>query len=221
MIRTPHVSLDFKNLSVASKAVFGGNVVTKMTENAAIFVNPDVPLATLSATNQRLSEAAQAATSGDKQKTAALREAEKVWDSTFNTQADYVDRIAGGNENTIFLAGFNPTKSVIQPVTLPSTPVIKDLYNNALQGSIHIELNAMERGVYYLFFVSNSNVAPTFANNQFHVEDNPQVIAFITETHRKVDFYNLPSRATVYVSVVAHNSLGFGIPSSPVAINTL
>ncbi len=58
-------------------------------------------------------------------------------------------------------------------------------------------------------------------NNEFSFTANPNVVAFISDAHRKIDFNNLPSGATLYLSVAAQNNAGTGVPSAPVAIKTL
>lgn len=73
-----------------------------MLANAATFGTPDVPVATLLTINTALFDAAEEAKSGDFQKVAAMHEAEKVWDTTFTTEAGYVDRIANGVDQLFY-----------------------------------------------------------------------------------------------------------------------
>ena len=90
MIRKPSVSLEFKTFSIPEEIVFGQNVIDQMTANVAIFPTPDVPLVTLQTVNDDLSTTAHEAESGDHSKVAAMYAADKVWVTTFGTQADYV-----------------------------------------------------------------------------------------------------------------------------------
>lgn len=221
MIRTQHVGLDFKRLSIPEKIVFGNNVNKQMGANVATFATPDIPLATMTTKNQTLSDTAQAAELGDRQKVSVMHKAEKDWDTSFGKQAKYVDRIANGVEDTILLAGFNATVSETVPATAPETLTVKKIAANPLAGSIHVELDVASKATGFVYMMSSTNVPPTFADEQFNITSNTQLVAFLIETHRKVDFYNLPSRATVYLTVVGFNSAGFGIPSAPIAINTL
>lgn len=221
MERTPSVSLEFKRLSIPEKAVFGQNVFDQMTENAATFPTPDVALATLQSKNDTLSDTAEAAEGGDHAKVAAMHNAEKDWDTTFDTEAYYVDRIANGDEATILLSGFHATKSETSPATIPVVPEVKEPKVNPLPGSIHVEVE-YEKGVKnLLYFVSTTNTPVNLDGNKFSMAQNPDVIAFVTDNHRKVDINDLTSGTTLYVSVAAQNTAGIGAPSSPIAIKTL
>lgn len=46
-------------------------------------------------------------------------------------------------------------------------------------------------------------------------------VNFISDAHRRVDFYNLASRTDIFLSVAAQNSAGISVPSVPIAIRTL
>ncbi|MFC2093578.1 hypothetical protein ACFLSV_06730 [Bacteroidota bacterium] len=221
MIRIPSVSLDFKRLSIPEKTVFGQNVFEQMTANAAIFVTPDVALATLQSKNDTLADTAEAAEGGDHAKVAAMHAAEKDWDTTFSTEADYVDRIANGNETIILQSGFHATKSETTPASIPDVPDVKEPKVNPLPGSIHVEVEYHQGVKNYLYFVSTSNTPINLENNEFSLAKNPDVVGFISDNHRKVDFNDLTSGATLYLSVAAQNTAGTGAPSSPIAIKTL
>ena len=221
MERTPSVSMAFKRLSIPEKIVFGQNVTDKMIENAATFTNPDLATATLQSTNDNLSGKAEAAESGDHQKVAAMHAAEKDWDTTFGTEAEYVDRIANGNEEIILLSGFQATKSETSPASISDAPVVKELKVNPLPGSVHVEVE-YEQGVKnYLYFLSSADTPIDLENNEFSFSKNPAVVGFISDKHRKVDFNNLPSGTTLYLSVIAQNNAGSSDPSANMAIKTL
>lgn len=221
MERTPSVSLAFKQLSIPEKIVFGQNVHDQLTANAAIFVTPDVPLATLQTKNDTLSDTAEAAEGGDHAKVAAMHEAERDWDTTFDTEANYVDRVANGNETIILQSGYSATKSETSPATIPEVPEVKEPKVNPAPGSIHAEVEFQQGVKNYLYFVSTSNTPINLENNEFSLTQNPDVVGFISDNHRKVDFNNLASGATLYLSVAAQNTAGIGAPSSPIAIKTL
>jgi hypothetical protein len=221
MIRTPSVSLEFKQLTIPEKTVFGQNVIDQLTANAVIFVTPDVPLATLQSKNDTLSDTAEAAEGGDHSKVSAMHEAERDWDTTFGTEADYVDRIANGNETIILQSGYSATKSETTPASIPDVPEVKEPKVNPLPGSIHVEAEYKQGVKNLLYFVSTSNTPINLENNEFSLTQNPDVVGFISDNHRKVDFNNLTSGATLYLSVAAQNTAGTGAPSSPVAIKTL
>ena len=221
MIRTPSVSMDFKRLSIPEEIVFGQNVIDQMTANAAIFVTPDIPLATLQTVNDDLATAAHEAEGGEHAKVAAMREADKIWDTTFGTQADYVDRIANGNETIILKSGYNATKSETTPASIPNAPVVKEAKVNALPGSVHVEVEYQQGVKNYLYFFSSTDAPINLERYEFSLAQNPYVIGFISDNHRKVDFNNLTSAVSLFLSVAAQNSAGVSEPSSPMSIKTL
>ena len=221
MERTPSVSLAFKKLSIPEKGVFGQSVADGLTANAVIYITPDVPIATLQSTNDTLLDTANAAESGDHAKVAAMHAAEKLWDTTFETEAHYVDRIANGDEATILLSGFQATKSETTPATIPGVPEVKEPKVNPIHGSIHVEVEYNQGVKNYLYFVSTSNTQVNLDGHKFTVAQNPDVIAFVTDSHRKVDINDLPSGTELFLSVAAQNTAGIGAPSSPIAIKTL
>ena len=221
MIRKPSVSLEFKTLSIPEEIVFGQNVHDQMLANALVFPTPDVPLATLLSVNGDLATAANEAEGGDHAKVAAMHAADKVWDTTFGTQADYVDRISNGNETIILQSGFSATKSETTPASIPNAPVVTEAKVNALPGSVHVEVEYQQGVKNYLYFFSSTDSPIIFENHEFPFAQNPGVVAFISDNHRKVDFNNLTSGATLYLSVAAQNTAGISIPSSSMAIKTL
>ena len=221
MIRKPSVSLDFKSLSIPEEIVFGQNVCDKMLANVLIFPTPDVPIATLQSVNDDLATAAHEAESGDHSKVAAMYDADKIWDTTFGTQADYVDRIANGSETIILQSGFHATKSETTPAAIPSALTVTEAKVNPLPGSVHVEVGFQQGVRNYLYFFSSSNTPINFENDEFSFAQNPDVVAFISNSHRKVDFNNLTSSVTLYLSVAAQNTAGIGVPTSPMAIKTL
>ncbi len=221
MIRTPSVSLLFKQLTIPEKVIFGQNVHDQITLNAAIFVTPDVDLVTLQTLNDTLSNTADSAEGGGHANVAAMHEAERDWDTSFDTEAHYVDRIANGNETIILKSGFHATKSETTPASIPGVPDVKEPKVNPLPGSIHVEVEHQQGVKHYLYFVSTSNTPINLENNEFSLAQNPDVVGFISDNHRKVDFNNLSSGTTLYLSVFAQNTAGTGAPSSPIAIKTL
>ena len=221
MIRKPAVSMDFKKLSIPEEIVFGQNVCDQMLANALIFPTPDVPIATLQTVNDDLATTAHEAEGGDHSKVAAMYAADKVWDTTFGTQADYVDRIANGSETIILQSGFHATKSETTPASIPSTPVVTEAKVNALPGSVHVEVEFQQGVKNYLYFFSSADTPIILENDELSLAQNPGVVGVISNSHRKVDFYNLPSGATLYLSVAAQNIAGISIPSSTMAIKTL
>ena len=63
--------------------------------------------------------------------------------------------------------------------------------------------------------------AIVLANGQYSVLNNANVISILNETHRKVDFSNLPSGQNLYLTIIAFNSAGAGAANAPVVFKTL
>jgi hypothetical protein len=221
MTRKPSVSFEFKRLTIPEKVIFGQNVHDQLTANAAIFTTPDVDLVTLQTKIGTLTSTADAAESGDHAKVAEMYEAERDWDTTFDTEAHYVDRIANGNETIILKSGFTATKSETTPATIPLVPEVKEPKINPVPGSIHVEVEYKQGVKNYLYFISTSNTPVNLDGNKFSFAQNPDVVVFISDHHRKVDINDLASGTTLYLSVFAQNTAGTGAPSSPIVIKTL
>lgn len=221
MTRTPNVSYDFKRLTIPKKIVFGNNVSEKIATNIATFANPDVPTNLLDNKVKTLADAAKEAKSGDHQKVVAMHDAEKALETTLETEADYVDRIANGDTATILLAGFNATASQTQPAAKPGVVTGIKITVSQMQGAIHVESDPNKNIWAYLYFVSTTPNAIVFDGNQFSMQKNPAVISFITDTHRKVDFTNLPGGQPLYLTVIAMNAVGMGDYAAPVTFRTL
>jgi hypothetical protein len=104
-----HVVLDFLRLSVIEKVGFGNSVVSSMT-GSPVFINPDVPLATVITKNDLLESRFEASQKGGREETKLMHQAEDEWDEVMRKTALYVDRIADGDGALILNAGFNLAK---------------------------------------------------------------------------------------------------------------
>lgn len=221
MIRPSHCSLAFKDLPIAAKTLFGPGVYNGIGNNSKVFANPTVQPADLQAANDDLISKAQLAAGGDHGLVAAMHDSENAWEVIYGSAALFVDTVAQGTEATIRLGGFEPTDTEIPDVTNPLAATIKVLKVNAALGSFHVELFSMMHVAGFLYIVSTTAAVPVFVNNQFLLSANPTVIAMIADTHRKVDFYNLPASQTFYLSIVAFNTAGMGAVTQPVLIKVL
>jgi len=92
---------------------------------------------------------------------------------------------------------------------------------NAAPGSVHVEVKFQHGVKNLLYFFSQTNTPIIFENGEFSFVANPTVVSFISDTHRKVDFNNLPSGANLFLSIAAQNNAGTSVPSAPIAIKTL
>ncbi len=222
MERQPHVSLEFKRLGVAEKTVFGKNVYEQMLGNVGTFGTPDVPLDDMLATNTALFDAAEAAKTGDFAKIAAMNTAEKIWDTTYTTQAHYVDRKANGQLDIITLAGFKGTKSETKPSQKCAAATgIKAIANLTTPGAAHIECDPIQGATAYVFIISTDQANLNFKNSQMDMSKNPSVIIALVDTHRKVDFVELPSGGNLWVRIIGVNNKGLGEMSQPLGFKVL
>lgn len=103
------VLLDFIKLSVVEKINFYNNVIDKMTNNPK-FTTPDVPLADLRTKVDQFEAAQLEAIDGGRVAKVKMRQIELEADELFRKQADYVNRIANGDEATILSSGFHCSK---------------------------------------------------------------------------------------------------------------
>jgi len=222
MERKPHVSLEFKRLSIPEKTVFGKNVYEQMLANAATFDNPDVKLDDLLAINTALFDAAEAAKTGDFAKVAAMHTAEKTWDATYTTEAHYVDRKANGQKDTILLSGFKATTSETKPAQKCAAATgIKAQANLTTAGAVHIECDVIPGAVAYVYIISTDQANLNFKNNQMDMGKNPSVVIAMVDTHRKVDFQELPGGTPLWLRIIGVNSVGLGEVSQPVGFKVL
>jgi hypothetical protein len=221
MVRTSSVARDFKKLPIPAKIVFANNVSQLMTTNSAKFNNPDVAILTLNGIITGLSKAAQEAESGDHQKVVAMHSAEKKLETALETEADYVDRISNGDVPTILLSGFKATASQTLPSVAPDAVTGIKITSSQQQGAIHVESDPNKNIWAYMYFVSTTANAIVMDGNQFNMQKNPAVISFITDTHRKIDFTNLPSGQSLCLTIIGINAAGIGAPTAPVTFRTL
>jgi hypothetical protein len=218
MIRKSSVSRSFKDLSIPEKLVFGASVASGIQNNPLVFATPDVPVADLLTINGTLTSDAQAAGSGDHQKISAMHETEKIWETTYDSEADYVDRIANNVISIIELSNYEPTASETRPSANPDSPVIKNAEGNKIPGNIQVGVQRDDNAKHYLYIISSSNALPVLTNNQLLFANNPTVLAIISDSHRKINFYNLPSRTDVYLTIIAFNSVGASASTTPLSL---
>jgi hypothetical protein len=217
---TAHVSRDFKQLTIPAKIAFGGTVVQDLQTNAAKFQNPKISPASLATTNATLNSAYLAARTGDHAAVAAEHTAEAEWDAQYEIEAAYVDSVALGSAETIFLAGYYPTKTGGTPPALPLAPTIKKIITNQQPGSIQVEL-AVQRNVQFILIVSSDASVPIFTNGQYSIASNPKALVVLFDSGRKTDITGLPSHASLFVTALAVNNTGFGPACPAMAANTL
>lgn len=219
--RTPHVSKAFKKLRIADKIVFGENVHDRMSSNDKLFATPKVPLTSIKTYTDDLKTAAAKAESGAHLDHLTLVTAEKNWDNGFDLQAEYVDGVANGDTTIIEKSGFESTKSVIVPTTVPGVVAIKSIGSKGQEQHIYIDLEGDENERNYIVVFSSDAKLPVITNGLFLIANNPSAVAVFVEKHVKMDVHGLPSGANLFVSIVAYNHKGFGVFSQPVSVKVL
>ena len=222
MERKPHVSLEFKRLSIPEKTVFGKNVYEQMLGNVGTFDNPDVKLDDLLEFNKVLFDAAEAAKTGDFAKVAAMHTAEKAWDAAYTTEAHYVDRKAHGQKDIILLSGFKATTSETKPAQKCAAATgIKAQANLTTAGAVHIECDVIHGATAYIYIITSDQGNLNFKNNQIDLSKNPNMVMAMVDTHRKVDFQELPGGTPLWLRIVGVNSVGLGEMSQPLGFKVL
>jgi hypothetical protein len=103
------IVLDFLKLTVSQKIEFYKNVYNKMNGNT-MFATPDVPNAQVNTATLTLETDYTASLGGGHALVAKMHQSEKACDDLMRKQANYVDRIANGNEAIILSAGFHVSK---------------------------------------------------------------------------------------------------------------
>ena len=139
------VLLDFIRFSIPIKIVKGRNIVVGLTGNTK-FPTPDVALTVITEATDTLENSYIAAQSGRPEDTAKMHQDEKAWDILMRKEAQYVDRIADGDEAAILSSGFNITK---QP-----TPALRPefgVHAGRIPGSVLLRRKAFPGAKAYLW----------------------------------------------------------------------
>ena len=108
-MKKDRIVLDFVRIPVSQQTEFGKGVISKMKNNPK-FTNPDVSVDELEAKNTLLETRSVAALGGGKEPTALLHQTADEWVDMMRKMANYVNRIADGDDTVILSAGFNLAK---------------------------------------------------------------------------------------------------------------
>ena len=123
--------LDFTKFSLAEKIIFFRNVIDKLTDNP-FFPNPDIPLTELQALVDDFEAAMLATKDGSHTAVSAMHDKEKIIDHNFHLMANYVDKIADGDETQVLSSGFHGSKQP-NPRQKPILEAIKGLRSGSLK----------------------------------------------------------------------------------------
>jgi len=133
------VVLDFLRLTVTKLIEFARNTVNKMSESSA-FSSPDVDLTIITNAADDLEEKYNESQGGGKQQTADMHQALKTLTDLLRKQAQYVDRVADGNEAVILSSGFSTSK---QPS--PANHPVFSVTNGEKEGEIILKHKAVDQ----------------------------------------------------------------------------
>ena len=212
MERKAKVSLEFTELAPTQKGMFGDNVIAEMTEHSGTFDKPDIPIADLTTVNNDLKLKTQQAMSGDKVKIEAREEAEKVWDDKFRKQAAYVQRIANGSKLIIAESGYLATDTDVHPVAVPAQAVIDAWANKGKGSGIYVEMKPLADCRGFVFVIASQPITnfASIKGDVVKLKEAGAVVDVKFTTKRKVDFDELNSGQTYFVSAFGFNAAGVG-----------
>jgi hypothetical protein len=144
-MKKDRIVFDFIKLTSAEKVAKGRSVEKEMTGNPS-FVTPDVPMVQLHDATDVLETRIIAASTGGKEETALLHQAEEKWDDEMRLLARYVERIADGNGAIMLSAGFNLAK---QPIPAQRPEFSVELGEKS--GSVILRRQAVEGAKSYIW----------------------------------------------------------------------
>ena len=212
MERTAKVSFGFMVYSPTKKGVFGDNVIAGLTEHAADFPNPDVPMQELTDANNALKLKTQQALSGDKVKIAERNAAEEVWEDKYRKQGEYVQRIANGNKVLIAKSGYHTTDTEVGPVGIPGQAQVDAWANRGRGSGIHAEMEPLDGCKGFVFIISTTLPNKTLVvkgQKLINKGGEGEMYAVFT-TKRKVEFDELNSGQLYYITAFGFNASGVG-----------
>ena len=118
-MKKKHVVFNFIRYNYSQKVEKGRNVAARIKANPTKFTDPDVTAEQIEIKTEELEECRIAALNGGREATALLRQKAQEWDDMMRTVANYVDRIADGDDAVILGAGFDLEKQpepAVRPV---------------------------------------------------------------------------------------------------------
>jgi len=192
--------------------MFGDNVIAEMTEHSVTFDKPDIPIADLTTVNDDLKTKTQQALSGDKVKIEAREEAEKVWEDKFRKEAAYVQRIANGSKLIIAESGYHATDTEVHPVAAPGQAQLDAWANKGKGSGIHAEIKPLADCRGFVFVLASKPITDfaVVKGDMVKLKDASYIADVKFTTKRKVDFEDLNSGQTYYVTAFGFNATGVG-----------
>lgn len=219
---TCKASMAFKKLRAADKVSFGTNVINSLTPPLAPVLlkkvakgesetDLPVPLAQLTEINEDLRAAVSDSLTGNHTARASLKNALIAWDNAFGLTANYISRIAEGDEVIIREAGFVPTKAETTPAQRPGAPAnFKATINGSKGAIIASSKQAVPNASFYLFSAVPEGAAISYVDNTIVITVGDHNVYLSASTTKETELYNLPSGVSFNVSMVAVNAAGNG-----------
>ena len=202
------VKMSWARATLLQRASFARGTVTAMTGNAN-FATPGVALPAITNAASRLENAW-----ANRENGAVARDefenASTDLDDKLHLQAEYVDKIANGNDDIIHSAGFlstKPSNERLSRSAAPQTSAAPVIVSQS-GGNIKATVDAVAGAKLYCFvLVVDGAFNINIVNNQIEIPANTNALV-INSTKRSVIFKNLPALKTVEVAVVIMNSAG-------------
>lgn len=144
------VVLKWDRLSVPLKIKKMRFVIHKMTENAAMFPNPNPDMLILTGLANALDDAETAASQGGTDRTRARDTALEAAINAMNLQVLYVQTITLGDKDMTALAGME-TQAIPQPWPEPDRPEGFKVRPGTLEGSVHMFCKGTKYKKEYVF----------------------------------------------------------------------
>ncbi len=151
-MRKQKVLLNFIRLTVSQKIGFYRNIIKRMTGNTS-FPTPDVALATATTSIDDLQAAYLAAKDGSRIQIAIRNDKENLVDQLFRKLANYVDRMADGNDTIIISSGFEVS-------SLPGSTSKSELSakNGSLSGTVKLVAKSIDGAKSYIWQYVKDNL---------------------------------------------------------------
>ncbi len=202
------VKMSWARATLLQRAGFARGTVTAMTGNAS-FTTPAVALPAMTNAASRLENAWANRENGAVARD-ELENASTDLDDKLHLQAEYVDKIANGNDDIIHSAGFLSTKPANERLSRSAAPQTSSAPVLVSQsgGNIKVTVDAVAGAKLYCFvLVLDGGFNVNIINNQIEIPANTNTL-LINSTKRSVTFKNLPALKPVQVAVVIMNSAG-------------
>jgi len=215
------VKMSWARATLLQQASFARGTVSAMTGNAT-FPTPAVTLTTMTNAASRAENAWANRNNGAVARD-ELDNASTDLDDKLHLQAEYVDKIANGNDDIIHIAGFvstKPSNERISKIAAPTASAAPVLTPEA-GGNIKVTVDAVvDARIYCFILVLDGVFNVSIVNGQLEVPVGTNAI-IINSTKRSAIFKNLPAMKPVQVAVAVVNTNGIGALSTVVRSSTI